>query len=174
MKSAIFGAGGQDGRILAEQIEARNEKLIRVNRGAAGAPSGRSAWGGILQEEKPDRIYYLAAHHRSSEDKAPDAAKEWIQSFQVHLEGWIHVLDFVRKYLPQCHLLYASSAHVFGAPLTSPQNENTQIAPSCAYGCSKLAGMEAGRFFRAEYRLHVSHVILFPHESITGAPLFFP
>jgi len=172
MKSAIFGVAGQDGRILSGQLQARGQNVLPFQRGQPGDPLGDSDWHDVLRREKPDRIYYLAAHHRSSEDTAEESANEWIQSFRVHLEGWVRVLDFVRKHLPRCRVLYASSAHVFGFPAQCPQNEQTPLAPFCAYGSSKLAGMEAGRFYRKEYLIHISHVILYPHESIHRGPTF--
>jgi len=172
MKSAIFGAGGQDGRILAAQIESSGQQVIRVNRLDPGSPLSVGGLGSFLTKEQPDEIYYLAAHHRSSEEKPTSLSLDWIQSFRVHLEGWIHVLEIVRNHLPGTRVLYASSAHVFGDPSVVPQNENTPMRPTCAYGCSKLAGMEAGRYYRKEHQLYVSHLILYPHESIFRSPTF--
>ena len=172
MKSAIFGVAGQDGRILSGQIHAQGQDVLPIQRGRTGDPLSDPDWDDVLRREKPDRIYYLAAQHRSSEDAADESANEWIQSFRVHLEGWVRVLDFVRKHLPQCRVLYTSSAHVFGLPAQCPQNEQTPMAPFCAYGCSKLAGMEAGHFFRKEYPIHISHVLLYPHESVHRGPTF--
>ena len=172
MKAVVFGAGGQDGRILSAQIESSGHQVIRVTRADSGNPLDEGGLSYLLRTEKPDEIYYLAAHHRSSEDKPTSISSEWIQSFRLHLEGWIHVLEVMRNHLPRTRVLYASSAHVFGDPSVVPQNENTELRPTCAYGCSKLAGMEAGRYYRQEHQLHVSHLILYPHESIYRAPTF--
>ena len=172
MKSAIFGSAGQDGSILAGQLESAGESVIRIGRRDSGDPLGDPDWGNVLRREKPDCIYYLAAHHRSSEQKPDDFASEWIQSFRIHLEGWIRILETVRKHLPETRLLFASSAHVFGEPAQVPQSEATPMIPTCAYGCSKLAGMQVGLFYRKEHQMHVSNVILFPHESIHRGPMF--
>ena len=172
MKSAIFGSAGQDGRILAEQLESAGESVTRIGRRGPGDPLTDPDWESFLRHKKPEFIYYLAAHHRSSEERPGDSADEWIQGFRVHLEGWVRVLETARKHLPQTRLLYASSAHVFGEPTQVPQNEATPMIPTCAYGCSKLAGMEAGQFYRREHQMHVSSVILFPHESIHRGPMF--
>ena len=172
MKSAIFGSAGQDGHILAGQLESAGGSVIRIGCRDLGDPLADPDWESFLRREKPEFIYYLAAHHRSSEERPDDFALEWIQSFRVHLEGWIQILEAARKHLPQTRLLYASSAHVFGEPAQVPQNEATPMIPTCAYGCSKLAGMEAGFFYRKEHQMHVSSVILFPHESIRRGPMF--
>lgn len=172
MKSVIFGAGGQDGRILAAQIESSGQQVLRVNRLDPSSPLSGGDLSSFLAKEQPDEIYYLAAHHRSSEEKPSSISSEWIQSFRVHLEGWVHVLEVVRYHLPRARVLYASSAHVFGDPSVVPQNENTPMSPTCAYGCSKLAGMEAGRYYRQDHQIYVSHLILYPHESIFRSPTF--
>ena len=157
---------------MARQLESVGESVIRIGRRDPGNPLTDPGWENLLRREKPEVIYYLAAHHRSSEERTDDFASEWIQSFRVHLEGWIRILEAARKYLPQTRLLFASSAHVFGEPTQIPQNEATPMSPTCAYGCSKLAGMEAGLFYRKEHQMHVSSVILFPHESIFRGPTF--
>jgi len=172
MKSVVFGAGGQDGRILATQIESSGQHVLRVNRLDPVSPLSGESLSSFLIKEQPDQIYYLAAHHRSSEEKPVSISSEWVLSFRVHLEGWIQVLEVVRNHLPKTRVLYASSAHVFGDPSVVPQNENTPMRPTCAYGCSKLAGMEAGRYYRQEHQLYVSHLILYPHESIFRSPNF--
>lgn len=172
MKSIIFGAGGQDGRILAKQIESIGGQVLRITRTDPGNPSSADGLHHLFRKEMPDRIYYLAAHHRSSEEAPDSLADEWIQSFQTHLEGWVRVLEGAKTCCPGAKLLYASSAYVFGIPVQIPQAEMTPLQPNCAYGWSKLAGMEAGRFYREQGQLSVSHVILFPHESIFRDPGF--
>lgn len=166
MKTLIFGAGGQDGQILAKQIEANGGTVLKITPNHPANPLSAAAVGNLILKEMPDRIYYLAAHHRSSEQAPQSHAAEWIKSFQIHLEGWVNVLDEAHKHCPKTRLLFASSAHVFGHPSEVPQNEITPLQPTCAYGCSKLAGMEAGHFFREQHSMYVSHAILFPHESV--------
>lgn len=172
MKSVIFGAGGQDGQILGKQIESNGGTVLRITPGHPANPLSAEAVGSLMRKEAPDRIYYLAAHHRSSEQTPDSHATEWIKSFQIHLEGWVNVLDGAHQYCPRARLLFASSAYVFGHPLNVPQDEATPLQPTCAYGCSKLAGMEVGRFFREQHEMHVSHAILFPHESVLRSPNF--
>lgn len=172
MKTVIFGAGGQDGRILAKQIESKGGAVLGITPTHPANPLSATAVSDLIRKEKPDEIYYLAAHHRSSEQTPESDASDWIQSFQIHLEGWVNVLDGAHKHCSKARLLFASSAHIFGHPSQVPQNEATPWRPTCAYGCSKLAGMEAGRFFREQHGMHVSHAILFPHESALRGPGF--
>ena len=172
MKVVIFGAGGQDGQILASQIESHGGTVLRVAKAHPANPLSATGIRDLFRRESPDHIYFLATHHRSSESAPESLAAEWIKSFQIHLEGWVNVLEGAKSHCPKARLLFASSAHVFGLPHVVPQTEGTLFQPTCAYGCSKLAGMEAGRFFRDQYQLHVSHAILFPHESVFRGPGF--
>ncbi|MDA0324040.1 MAG: GDP-mannose 4,6-dehydratase [Verrucomicrobia bacterium] len=172
MKSIIFGAGGQDGQILAKQLESRGGTVLRITPTHPANPISVDSVNHLIREELPDRIYYLAAHHRSSEQTPDSDGAEWMKSFQVHLGGWVNVLDAVKEYCPQTRLLFASSAHVFGLPKQIPQDESTLFQPTCAYGCSKLAGMQVGRFYREQHGMHVSHAILYPHESVFRGPVF--
>jgi len=128
--------------------------------------------GSMLETEAPDQVYYFSAYHRSSEEPPKSDVVEWDRSFQAHLHGWLNVLDAVRKHCPKARILYAASAHVFGIPPEVPQTENTPFRPNCPYGCSKLAGMQAGEWYRSTYDLYVSNAILYPHESIYRSSAF--
>jgi len=172
MKLVVFGAGGQDGKILSQQASVAGDQVFGVGRMDPATPLASEGVADLLQREAPKEIYYLAAHHRSSEENPGSDTKEWTQSFETHLHGWMNVLDAVKKHVPQCRLLYATSAHIFGAPTEVPQSENTTYRPLCAYGSSKLAGMEVGKWYRKKHGIFVSHAILYPHESIYRGPTF--
>ena len=172
MKLVIFGGRGQDGRILEEQALAMGHQVLGVTRMDPANPLQAEGVAAMLKRESPDEIYYLAAHHRSSEENPESDAREWAQSFEVHLHGWMNVLHAVLTHSPKARLLYASSAHIFGSPTEVPQSEKTPTRPHCAYGCSKLAGMEVGKWYRKNHGLFVSHAILYPHESVYRGPNF--
>ena len=172
MKLLLFGAGGQDGLWLDSQATAEGHQVVRVGPKDPHNPLQLEAVSALIRREVPDEIYYLAAYHRSSEEAPESDVVQWNQSFDVHVRGWIHVLDSAKQHAPRARLLYASSAHIFGEPAEVPQSEVTPRRPSCPYGCSKLAGMEVGEWFRKVHGLWVSHAILYPHESIHRSPAF--
>jgi GDPmannose 4,6-dehydratase len=62
-------------------------------------------------------------------------------------------------------LFFASSSLVFGYPDETPQNEDTPLRPICAYGATKLAGMNICDIYRREHGMFCSSGILFNHES---------
>ena len=166
MKVIVFGSNGQDGRILCHQLRAAKHSVLGVGKTDPCNPLHKEALTNLLSGEKPDRIYYLAASHRSSEAVVTDPAKEREDAFRVHYQGWQNVLECCLAKTPKTRLLYASSAHIFGDTSIQPQNEITPLRPDCVYGESKVAGMRASLEAREKYGLFVSHAILFPHESI--------
>ena len=166
MKVIVFGANGQDGRILCQQLRASKHSVLGVGKTDLSNPLHKEALTSLLLGEKPDRVYYLAASHRSSEAVVTDLAKEREDSFRVHCQGWQNVVEGCLAKTPKTRLLYASSAHIFGNTSVYPQNETTALRPDCVYGESKVAGMRISMDAREKYGLFVSHAILFPHESI--------
>lgn len=172
MKLVIFGARGQDGRFLCQQALAQGHTVVGVGSQDPANPLHAAVVASLLEKESPDEVYYLAAHHRSSQEAPDPQGREWPRSFEIHLYGWMNVLDAVKKHAPRARVLYASSAHIFGTPTEVPQTESTPLRPHCAYGCSKLAGMEVGNWYRQTQGLFVSHAILYPHESVHRGPAF--
>jgi GDPmannose 4,6-dehydratase len=172
MKLVIFGSNGQDGTILLHQAKAEGHKALCITASDSASPLNAQGVALMLKREAPDQIYYFAAYHRSSEEAPKSGVIEWDRSFQTHLHGWLNVLDAVRKYCPKARMLYAASAHIFGIPSEVPQTECTLFRPNCPYGCSKLAGMQAGEWYRSSYGLFVSNAILYPHESIYRSDVF--
>jgi GDPmannose 4,6-dehydratase len=172
MKLVIFGAKGQDGTILSQQAKAEGHKVLCITALDSANPLNAQGVSSMLEKEAPDQIYYFSAYHRSSEEPPKSDVIEWDRSFQTHLHGLLNVLDAVRKHCPKARILYAASAHIFGIPPEVPQTENTLFRPNCPYGCSKLAGMQAGEWYRSTYDLFVSNAILYPHESIYRSDVF--
>lgn len=172
MNVAIFGARGQDGKILHTQLEKEGHTVFPIQREGPVDVLKNSQVQDFFSQVEPDQVYYLAASHRSSEGKVPDPHREWQDAYKIHLEGWLNVLEASRRTKKTTKLLYASSAHIFGEPQEFPQKETTPFQPTCAYGSSKCFGMEAGKYYRREHGLFVSHAILFPHESIHRSASF--
>jgi len=172
-RSAIIGHKGQDGRILGECLRHAGHAVIGVGRGDLDLSSG-DAVESFLREEHPDRIYYLAAYHNSSEARDPiPTAELFRRSFDTHLHGLVSFLEGMRRVLRSARLFYAASSHVFGQPEEdSPQTERTPFRPQTIYGISKAAGVEACRFYRRKHGVHAACGILYNHESAYRAETF--
>lgn len=177
MKTAlIVGSGGQDGTILREQLVGEGVRVVglrrdRVETFGAAAPTSPvdlldpSAVGALIAAQRPDEVYYLAAHHHSSEDAGSvTTAALLARSFEVHVQGFAHVLEGLSRSTPDARVFYAASSHVFGEPTTNVQDEASRFAPTTAYAITKVAGVELARLHRRR-GMHVSCGYLFNHES---------
>ena len=176
-RALVVGSAGQDGTLLSRHLLARGTVVMGIDRGlvtlageSAATPApvdlqNRAEVDRLVEGFQPDEVFYLAAFHHSSEDDAPeDLVVLFERSREVHVDGWLHVLEAVRRHAPLAHVFYAASSHVFGAPEAPVQNEDTPFNPDNAYGITKAAGVQIARFFRAR-GLHVSTGIHYNHES---------
>jgi GDPmannose 4,6-dehydratase len=175
MRAVIVGHGGQDGRILWDQLCDRCYSIVGIGR--SSLRTHKTVWTDqttidnvagvrrLIEEFRPDQIYYLAAHHHSSQDTATGESDIWRASWQVHVRGFLHVLEAVRECRPTTRIFYASSSRVFGVAASSPQTEDTPLKPVCHYGFSKSTGMMLADYYRRTHGIHVSSGILYNHES---------
>jgi len=173
-KAIVVGAGGQDGTLLASQLRKRGYEVFPLTRlgvlRADGAIEPLDLLDGaqvaaFVKSVCPNEIYFLAAHHHSSDEDVGDLARLLKQSYETHCQSFLTLLEACVKYSAQTRVFYASSALVFGYPDRAPQDELTPMHPACAYGVTKLFGMGLCEIFRRDYGLFCCAGILFNHES---------
>ena len=174
-RAVIVGYGGQDGRILWDQLSGQGYALVGIGRNSV--QRHRTDWDEqtiiddadavrrLIAEFRPEEIYYLAAHHQSSQDVTASDQALWNWSSRVHVQGFLNFLEAVRRCHPTARIFYASSSRVFGRAASNPQTEATPFQPICIYGISKLTGMMLGHYYKNDYGIHVSIGILYNHES---------
>jgi GDPmannose 4,6-dehydratase len=174
-RAVIVGYGGQDGRILWDQLSDRGYALVGIGRNSLRTHG--TDWDGkttiddaggvqrLIAEFRPEEIYYLAAYHHSSQDIVLNELAVWHSSCKLHVQGFLNLLEAARECHPATRIFYASSSRVFGMPASSPQTEATLLQPICLYGISKLTGMKLGDYYRKIYGIYVSSGILYNHES---------
>jgi len=175
------GSRGQDGRLLSELLEGNGYQVHGLIRAGLESRETRetaidlldaNAVRTLISDLKPDEIYYLAAYHHSSESARPPEMELFKRSFEVNVYGLLNVLEAVREVSPSSRVLYAASSHVFGDGASSPQDEETPLAPTNIYGISKTAGILACRHYRDRNGVFASDAILYNHESPFRAPDF--
>src|SRR5258708_3539803 len=149
-KAVVVGAGGQDGTLLSEQLRQRGYCVVPVTKLGVPRADGSSEPLNLLDRAQveafvatvcPNEIYFLAAHHHSSDEDTGDLSQLLQQSYETHCQRFLTLLEACVKHSPLTRLFYASSALVFGHPNHSPQDETTPMRPACAYGVTKLFGM---------------------------------
>lgn len=184
MRSAlIIGAGGQDGRLLARLLLDRDYAVRGWIRREPGTPAPceckfidllePARVEAELRKLPPDEIYYLAAFHHATEDVIALSEAELLRrSFDIHVLGLLNVLQAMEECCPRARLFFAASSHVFGAPNSEWQNEETPLAPNSAYGISKAAGLQCCQLYRRQKGIFAATGILFNHESSLRKPSF--
>ncbi|MBU2575062.1 MAG: GDP-mannose 4,6-dehydratase [Elusimicrobia bacterium] len=179
MKTAfITGVAGQDGYYLASSLLADGYEVHGTVLPGVPAPadlSGRislhkmdlrapALLGELVRTISPLEIYYLAAHHFSSQ--GDENAKGLAAPFlAVNVVAPNIILEQIKCKLPKTRFFYAASSHIFGAPESFPQTESATHRPNTPYAISKSAGVMLCRYYRETHGLHVSTGILYNHES---------
>jgi GDPmannose 4,6-dehydratase len=165
IEALVIGSDGQDGRLLTEQLTREGQRVAGIYRGSIDLSDALGVRA-FVASEQPHQIYYLAAHHHSSQDRTPEPAELFRASFATHVDGLVNILDAIRVEAPQARLFYAASSHCFGSqPVTPVQDESTPLNPDNIYGITKTAGVQACRFYREEHGVFASAGFLFNHES---------
>ena len=172
--AVVVGALGQDGTLLSSYLLSQGYRVVAVTRQGVLKPDGSvdpldllnaSEVEAFVAATLPDEVYFLAAHHHSSDENVGDLGTLLQQSYETHGLRFLSLLQASARYSPRTRLFYASSALVFGHPESSPQDETTPMRPACAYGVTKSFGMGLCEIFRRDHGLFCSAGILFNHES---------
>ncbi|HLG40849.1 MAG TPA: GDP-mannose 4,6-dehydratase [Chitinophagaceae bacterium] len=181
-KAIIVGAHGQDGQYLSEKLRHKGYMVIGLDRNVIEGDifsdqkpvdiTKSESVQNLLEQQKPNEIYYLAAFHQSSEDKNYDDGVLFQESFSINVQALFNFLEGIKLSSPATRLFYAASSHIFGNPDRSIQDETTPFRPNCIYGLTKTAGLQVCRYYRERYSIFTSVGILYNHESPLRSPQF--
>jgi len=120
----------------------------------------------IIAELTPDYVFYLAAHHSSSQsDRLISSLEEYELFHKVHVVGLHSFLEAIRQHSLETRIFYASSSLVFDGSNGMVQNEDTSFSPIGFYGLTKLQGLMLCREYRKVHSVFASAGILYSHES---------
>lgn len=174
-QALIIGHTGQDGQLLRQQLCELGWSVVGISTKQVDSwsldddpPRVTAGIHGIsefIRTRKPEHIFYLAAHHHSSQDAQSNESDTWHRCLDVHVSGFREVLQTVSQSATESRVFYASSSRVFGRATEGLVNEESQFAPECIYGLTKLFGMKLANQYRRTRGIHVSTGILFNHES---------
>lgn len=163
-KSVVVGSKGQDGRCLIEYISGLGNEVIGISRDDGIDISKTDQVRAFLRFHRPDDVYFLAAYHHSSDQKAESAFDLWERSFSVHSLAAEIFLESIRVDSPRTRFFYASSSLVFGDQ-AGRMDEQTNLQPNSPYAITKAAGMAICEYYSGVHGVFASTGILFNHES---------
>ena len=108
---------------------------------------------------KYDLIYHLAA-----QVVVPYSMENPTVDFDTNARGTLNVLEKARK--DKAHLLFASSAAVYGNPERLPTPEGYGFHPVSCYGLSKVVGEEYCQMYTQQYKLDIT---IFRFANVYGS-----
>ncbi len=182
----IIGDRGQDGSLLRFSLEKQGFQVLGVARKSISTPEAFTGnaftefsiadteqVAELVKVFQPKEIYYLAAHHVSSEQDGVEISPiEYRAYHQVHVEGLINFLCAIHSSSPESRLFYAASSLVFSGCHGPIQNEETPFSPFGFYGLTKTQGVLLCREFRQRYGVFAAAGILYNHESVLRSNKF--
>ena len=175
-KALIIGINGQDGYYLKKLLESKNYSVVGLSRKSDLENKVISCNYedigevlGIIEREKPNEIYNLAAI--SSVVKCNESP---IEAFKANVLIPITFLEAIKRssLKNSVKFFHASSSEIFGScPAEEPQTEKTAFKPDSLYGITKLACHNAVIFYRSQ-GIYAVNGILYNHESIMRPSYF--
>ena len=139
----ITGVQGFLGPYIAREFAARNRRVVGISRSSARTPltdlsdlivanlSSRE-FEALLVAVKPDLIIHAAGPSSVGNSVADPAA-----DFRSSVSVFHYLLDALRRLVPDCRVLFLSSAAVYGNPQTLPVHEDAPLRPISPYGFHK-------------------------------------
>ena len=144
MPETVIITGGQGfvGGYLAKALQARWPDWKVVSCGGPSSPSDPldvsdpAAVERLVLAHQPSIVVHLAAISAVTASLL-DPAQAW----QVNMWGTFNLTQALQKHAPGCHLLFVSSAEVYGRSLRSNAaiNEDALLEPANPYAVSKAA-----------------------------------
>ena len=189
MKAIVTGISGQDGYFLSQLLLSKGYEIHGILRRNSSMTRGSldllsdnirdqiiihygditdgNFLSNLLQKEKPDELYHLAA-----QSFVGYSFQNALSTYDANIGGTLNVCNAVKDSSPDTRMYFASTSELFGQPKVTPQNEMTPFLPRSPYAVSKLAGLWTVRTYRDAYKLFMVNGILFSHESEVRGPEF--
>ena len=161
--AVIIGSSGQDGKFLTDKLFGLGYAVVGITKDTIDITNANEV-NELITNTLPAEIYFLASYHHSSEEVLGNEGDLLRKSIDIQFISAVNFLDAIAIHSPTSRFFYASSRLVFSKQ-GNMQTEDTELRPECAYGISKVAGMNACRYYRMKKDVFASTGILYNHES---------
>lgn len=179
MTALVLGATGLVGSHVRAELERRGLKATGTSTSGKGAEhaldlTDADAVNRLIAEVRPRLIVHAAG--------ISSLATAWEHpgfAFAVNTTGLLHLLEAMRRNAPASHLVFTSSAGVYGPPGPEGEafTEESPLRPASPYGASKAtAEILCGQYER-EHEMAITIARLFnqvgPGQDASQAPSEF-
>jgi len=171
----ITGVAGFIGRYIAREFAQLDWKVVGCDR-AKVSKEFRALWGlstfahlDLIQENLDDLLKQNRPNvliHAAGPASVPDSMIDPLGDFDSSAVTLFRVLESVRRCLPDCRLIFLSSAAVYGNPQTLPIREDHPLMPISPYGYHKLLCEKIIEEFHAVYGLRTCAARIFSAYGI--------
>ena len=167
------GAGFIGSHILAQLQERRDMDVVVFDNLSSGSkehvPAGMElVEGDVCDEAAVDALFadhhFDAVIHLAAQTMVPTSVEQPVLDCRINLEGVLHVLEACRIH-GTGHILFSSSAAVYGDNLHIPLKETERLVPTSPYGITK---MTTEHYLRVYYELYGMDATVFRFANVYG------
>lgn len=159
----VTGGAGWLGASVVRRLATRGDRVIVLDNFQAGSPANLEGLGtnvhlspgditdlsgllSLVKEHKVQRIVHAAAIVSVVSSLAAPSLVT-----RVNIEGTLNVLEAMRLFDVE-RTVHISSEETYGPFRYEPADEEHPLAPTAAYGITKVTSEQLGRFYRAVYK----------------------
>lgn len=167
------GAGFIGSHILAHLQGRRDMDVVVFDNLSSGSkehvPAGMElVEGDICDEAAVDALFadhhFDAVVHLAAQTMVPTSVEQPVLDCRINLEGVLHVLEACRIH-GTGHILFSSSAAVYGDNLHIPLKETERLVPTSPYGITK---MTTEHYLRVYHELYGMDATVFRFANVYG------
>lgn len=164
MNALVFGASGQDGHYLIEQLGSRGIQAIGASRSGPWRHADIGKFDQVeplVRELRPSYVFHLAARSTTRHDAL-------FENHETISTGALNVLESVRRHSPQARVFIAGSGLQF-RNVGQPLDEDAPFEATSPYSVARIQATYAARYYRSlGLKTYVGY--LFHHESPLRKP----
>lgn len=174
MEILITGGAGFIGSHILAQLQGRRDMDVVVfDNLSSGSkehvPAGMELVEGDVCDEAAVDAFFADHHfdaviHLAAQTMVPTSVEQPVLDCRINLEGVLHVLEACRIHGTR-HILFSSSAAVYGDNLHIPLKETERLVPTSPYGITK---MTTEHYLRVYHELYGMDATVFRFANVYG------
>ena len=174
MEILITGGAGVIGAHIFQQLQGRRDMDVVVfDNLSSGSkehvPAGMElVEGDVCDEAAVDALFadhhFDAVIHLAAQTMVPTSVEQPVLDCRINLEGVLHVLEACRIHGTR-HILFSSSAAVYGDNLHISLKETERLVPTSPYGITK---MTTEHYLRVYHELYGMDATVFRFANVYG------